>query len=221
MKKTLALIALVGLVTVNASAQGFLSGLFGGNKNTETTSQSNSTLGTLGNILGGLAGTVYSAPISLDGTYTYNGCAISTSSSQGGIVSDLAGSAVSSTMETKVDGYLAKVGIKPGAMTWTFKKEDNTFTVKIGAISIPGTYKVGDSENTVTLTFGKSMQFLSMNGYLKSSLDGAKMLFTADKALAFVKKVASIVGERSSEVAAIAKIADEYDQFKIGFKLSK
>lgn len=223
MKKALAIIALAGLVSVSASAQGFLGGLFGGNKSNDSSSQqsTSSTLGSLGNILGGLAGIVYTAPISLDGTYIYNGCAISTSSSQGGVVSDLAGSAVSSTLETKVDEYLAKVGIKPGSMTWTFKKEDNTFTVKVGSITIPGTYKVGDGENTVTLTFGKSMQFLSMNGYLKSSLDGAKMLFTADKGLAFAKKVAALIGERSSEVASIVKLADSYDQFKIGFKLSK
>ena len=47
------------------------------------------------------------------------------------------------------------------------------------------------------------------------------MLFTADKALTFLKKAASLAGQSSAEIAAITKLADGYDQFKIGFKLTK
>lgn len=217
MKKTLAIIAIAALFSVQAQAQGLLGSLLGGS----SSSSQNSTASTIGNILGGLAGVVYSAPISLNGTYTYDGCAISASSSEGGLVSNIAGSAVSSTIEPKVDEYLAKVGIKPGAMTWVFNNSDNTFTAKIGGISIPGTYKVGEGENTVTLTFGKSMKFLSMTGTLQSTSTGAKMLFQADKLLAFAKRVASLLGNNSAEVSAILKLADGYDQFKVGLKLTK
>ena len=46
-------------------------------------------------------------------------------------------------------------------------------------------------------------------------------LFQANKALAFLKKVAALAGKASSEVAAVAKLADGYDNFRLGIKLTK
>ena len=228
MKKVLSILAVAAAFTVSANAQSLTEVLFPGlyNGKSATTQSSaatttNSTAATIGNIISGLAGTVYSAPVSLNGTYQYNGAAVSATSSEGGVLANLAGTAVTSGIEAKADEYLAKVGIKPGACSFTFNSADNTFTMNIGSISLPGTYKVGDGEKTVTLTFGKTMQYFCMTGVLESTGTGAKMLFPANKAVAFIKKVASKVGEKSSEVSAIAKLADGYDNYKIGFKLSK
>lgn len=217
MKKLLSVIAISVAFVATAPAQSLLGGLLGGGNN----QNSDSTLSALGNILTGLAGTVYSAPISLNGTYTYNGVACSASSSDGNVLTNLAGTAVTAGMESKADEYLAKVGIKPGSMTFTFNSEDNSFVLNCGPLSLPGTYKVGEGEKTVTLTFGKTMKFLCMTGTLESSLTGAKMLFTADKLLDFMKKISTKLGEKSSEIKAIAGLADGYDQFRIGFKLVK
>ena len=211
MRKLVSIVALAVAFSVSASAQGGLAGVLGGDKTTST----------LGNILSGIAGTVYSSPVTLDGSYIYNGIAVSATSSEGGILTNLAGTAVTSGIETKADEYLAKVGIKPGAMKWTFNATDNTFAVSIGSISIPGTYKVGNGERTVTLTFGKSFQYLSMTGTLESSSSGARMLFTSDKAVAFLKKLASALGQTSSSIAGIASLANGYDNYRIGFKLAK
>ena len=216
MKKLLSVIALSVAFAATAPAQGLLGGLLGGNSQ-----NSDATLSTLGNILTGLAGTVYSAPISLNGTYTYNGVACSASSSEGNVLTNLAGTAVTAGMESKADEYLAKVGIKPGAMTFTFNAEDNSFVLNCGPLALPGTFKVGDGEKTVTLTFGKTMKFLCMTGTLESSLTGAKMLFTADKLLSLMKSISAKLGEKSSEIKAIAGLADGYDQFRVGFKLVK
>ena len=208
MKKLVSIFALAAMFTLSANAQGLLGGLLGGNTS-------------LSDIVSGLAGVVYSAPVSLNGTYTYNGIAVSATSSEGGILANLAGTAVTSGIESKADQYLAKVGIVPGAAKFTFNADDNTFTMNIGAISLPGTFKVGDGEKTVTLTFGKTMQFFCMTGVLESSGTGAKMLFPANKAVAFLKKLAAKIGESSSEISTIAKLADGYDNYKVGFKLSK
>ena len=218
MKKVLSVIALSVAFVATAPAQSLLGGLLGGNTSSQ---DSNATLSTLGNIISGLAGTVYSAPVSLDGTYTYNGVACSASSSEGNVLTNLAGTAVTAGMESKADEYLAKVGIKPGAMTFTFNAADNSFVLNCGPLALPGTYKVGEGEKTVTLTFGKTMKYLSMTGTLESSLTGAKMLFTADKLLNMMKKISSQLGEKSSQIKAIAGLADGYDQFRIGFKLVK
>ena len=221
MKKLVSIFALAVAVCVSANAQTALGNLISNGGGAKSSTTASTTASTIGNIISGLAGTVYSAPVSLNGTYKYNGTAVSATSSEGGIVANLAGTAVTSGIEAKADEYLAKVGIKPGAMTWTFNNADNTFSVNVGGVSLPGTYKVGDGEKTVTLTFGKSMQFLSMTGVLESSLNGAKMLFTVDKAMAFIKKVTSKLGESSSKVNAIKNLADDYDNYRIGFKLSK
>lgn len=215
MKKFITVIALSVAVAASANAQSLLGNVL------SSLGGDSSTASTIGNIISGLAGTVYSAPVSLDGTYTYNGVAVSASSSDGNVLTNLAGTAVTSGIESKADEYLAKVGIKPGAMTFTFNASDNSFVLNCGPLALPGTYKVGEGEKTVTLTFGKTMKFLCMTGTLESSLTGAKMLFTADKLLDFAKKVSSQLGEKSSEVKAISSLASGYDQFRIGFKLVK
>lgn len=212
MKKLVSIIALAVTVTVSANAQSMLGNFLGSHTTSETVSD----------VLSALAGqVVYSAPISLNGTYTYNGCAISASSSEGGIVANLAGTAATSGIEAKADEILAKVGIAPGAMKFTFNNEDNTFVLNVGSLSLPGTYKVGQGEKTVTLTFGKTLKFFCMTGTLESSMNGARMLFPANAAMNFLKKVVSKLGENSSSLSAISKLADGYDNFKVGFKLSK
>lgn len=213
MKKVTAILAAAALLFAgsNASAQSLLSKIFG----------NSSSASTLSNIVSNVAGTVFSAPVSLDGTYTYNGSAVSVSSSEGNVLTNLAGTAVTSGIEAKVDDYLAKVGVKPGSFTMTFNKDEETFTLNAFGMQIPGKYKVGDEEKTVNLTFGKTFSYLSMTGNLESTSSGAKMVFQANKLLALMKKVASLAGKSSSEVAAIAKLADGYDNFKVGFKLTK
>ncbi len=212
MKKIVSVIALAVALSVSANAQSMLGNWLG------SMGQSDSTIG---NIVSGLAGTVYSAPVSLNGSYIYDGIAVSVSSSEGGVLANLAGSAVTSGIEAKADEYLAKVGIKPGALKFNFNAEDNTFTMSIGSFSVPGKYKVGDGEKTVTLTFGKTLQFFCMTGNLESTLNGAKMVFPANAAVNFLKKLTNVLGENASAVKGIAKLADGYDNYKVGFKLSK
>ena len=203
MKKLVSIVALAVALSVSASAQ---SGI---------------DFSKIGNVLTNMAGAIYSGPVTLDGSYTYNGVAVSATSNEGGILTNLAGTAVTSGIESKADEYLAKVGVKPGALRWTFNKADNSFSLQLGSLSIPGTYKVGDGERTVTLNFGKSFNFLNMTGTLESTSGGARMLFTADKAMAFIKKLASVAGQSSSQVSSISKLADGYDHYRIGFKLTK
>lgn len=216
MKKVFTIAALALAITVQANAQSLWDTLFGSN------ADATATASTIADILASFGGqTVYSAPVSLNGTYTYAGSAVTVGKTDGNAVSTLAGSAVSTALEGKVDQTLAKIGIEPGTMTVTFNSEDNSFVWIIAGIPLPGTYKVGDLEKTVTMTFGKNMQFLSLTGNLECTATGAKLLFPAPRTVAFLKKVAAKLGEKSSTVAGLAKLADGYDNFKIGFKLTK
>ena len=244
MKKVLCLIAAAAFLFAGTDANAQLLGkiLGGGSSSSSQSSSSSSAASTAGSILTGIlggessdgsaagsiltgvlnsvAGTVYSAPISLNGTYIYNGLALSTSSSEASLLSNLAGGAINSGIENKINGVIEKIGIKPGSMTFVFNS-DETFTCSILNIPVNGTYKVGENENTVTLTFGKIMQFFTMTGTLESGLTEAKMLFPATKMTQFFKKVASLVGKKSSTVSSLSTLTGSYDNFKMGFKLAK
>lgn len=205
MKRILTIVALAAAISVQANAQ-------------------NLSLGsTITDLLSSLTGgsVVYSAPISLNGTYSYAGSAVSISQTNGSVVNNLAGSAVSTTIEGKVDDNLAKIGIQPGSMTVTFDRDTETFIWTVAGIPLPGTFKVGNNEETVTLTFGKNMQFFTLTGNLESTASGAKILFPAQRTAAFLKKVATKIGQSEGTLGTITKLADGFDSYKIGFKLAK
>lgn len=220
MKKTITILALALAFSVAAPAQSLLGGLLGGGSNS---SGSTASAGTdlLGGILGGLINTVYSAPVSLNGTYTYNGVAISATSSDGNILANMAGTALTSGVEAKADELLAKVGIRPGMGTWVFNAADNSFTATFFNIPFTGTYKVHDGENTVTLTFGKVLKYLTVTGTLETNLNGASILFTPKNFTNLMKKMTAKAGQSTNALGSIASLAQNYDTFRIGFKLVK
>lgn len=185
-----------------------------------STSTGNATVdAAIGNVLGDLLGTV--AKPRLEGNYVYSGVAVSMTTNEGGIVSNLAGTAASSAVETKVDEYLTKFGIKPGTMSISFYESDMTFVWTIGGFPFNGTFQVSPEMDAITLNFGRTMKFFTMTGNLELTLDGVKMLFTSDKATEFIKKALAKLGEKKTDIGEIAKLASGYDNYKIGFKLAR
>ena len=184
------------------------------------TSTGNATVdAAIGNVLGDLLGTV--AKPRLEGTYVYSGVAVSMTQNDGGIVSSLAGTAAASAVETKVDEYLTKFGIKPGSMTLTFTESDMSFVWTIGGFPFNGTFQVSPEMDCITLNFGRSMKFFTMTGNLDLTLDGVKVLFSSDKTTEFIKKALVKLGEKQTDIGQIAKLAAGYDNYKIGFKLAR
>lgn len=184
------------------------------------TSTGNATVdAAIGNVLGDLLGTVVKP--TLEGTYLYSGVAVSMTTNEGGMVSNLAGTAAASAVETKVDEYLTKFGIKPGTMSISFYESDMTFVWTIGGFPFNGTFQVTPDMDAITLNFGRSMKFFTMTGSLDLTLDGVKMLFTSEKLTAFLKKALAKLGEKQTDIGQIAKLASGYDNYKIGFKLAR
>lgn len=233
MKKLFAVIALSAAFVASAQAQSglgnLLGGLLGGGNTSSTTTTSTSSADggaiqqTIGNVLGGLLGTVYTAAPTLNGTYAYKGIAVSMTSSEGNVLTNLAGTAATTQIENKINEILAKFGIREGNMTITFDNKDNTFVWTIGGFPLNGTYKVGDGEKTITMTFGRTMQYFCMIGTVDfAGLDGGvKLLFTSDKMTAFLKKAIEKLGQKNNEIGTIAKLAQGYDNYKIGVNLAK
>ena len=156
--------------------------------------------------------------VSLPGTWTYTGAAVSVSGDN--TISDIAGSAVTSGIEEKADSYLQKIGIRQGAVSFTFN-EDKTFTSTIFGIPLGGTWQVNDDAKKVTLQYGKVMKYLSMTGTLTRTSDGCEILFDADRFLTFLKTALSYAGKSSSTASGISSLTDSYKGMKMGYKLAR
>ena len=114
---------------------------------TETSSTANTVLNVLGNLIGS------SLPVSessLVGTWNYEGVSCVLESDQA--LANLGGNVVTASIEGKLDTYLAKVGVAPGACTFTFLDNDSCkFTVMNRSLN--GTYKLNTEDKTVALSF--------------------------------------------------------------------
>lgn len=214
MKKIYAIaVSCLMLAGVNASAQSLgnlLGGLTGGN------TDAGSLLNSVSNVIYAFTGNTQA--VSLPGTWNYGGAAIALSGDN--VVSNLAGSAVSSGVESKIDGYLSKIGIAPGAMTFTFN-EDLSFVCTIKGIPINGTWRTLEDGNSVQLQFGKTLKFLNLTGSLKKTATGCEVLFQSSKFLTFLKTALNYVAKQSSTASTFASLTENYKDMKLGFKLNK
>nr|MCR5519514.1 DUF4923 family protein [Bacteroidales bacterium] len=145
MKKLITTLAALMLIASGANAQsgllGSLGKIFGGSSSEQKTESTTSTAASAAEgLLGTLLGNVISqaVTVSLPGTWTYNGIASAIQTDN--TLTTLAASTYKEKLETKLDGYLKKIGIVPGVATITYNT-DNTFTIAAGAKTIAsGTY---------------------------------------------------------------------------------
>lgn len=156
--------------------------------------------------------------VSLPGSWSYTGAAVSLSGETA--VSNIAGTAVTSGIENKIDGYLQKIGVKPGAVHFTFN-EDKTFTSTIFVINLSGTWQINDEAKRVTLQYGKVMKYLSMTGTLTRTSEGCEILFDADRFLTFIKSALSFAGKGSTAASGLSSLTSSYKGMKLGYKLAK
>lgn len=154
----------------------------------------------------------------IKGTWDYSGVAVKLVSED--LLKNAAAGVAAGQIEDKLDGYVQKVGIKPGAFGFIFS-EDNTFTTTFKGKNIPGTYTLDEQTKTLTLTYGKTsfMKGFTMTASVNITSSQLDLMFNADKLLDFIGKVSSSSG--NSTLAAISAIAQQYDGMKLGFELKK
>lgn len=154
----------------------------------------------------------------IKGTWDYSGVAVKLVSED--LLKNAAAGVAAGQIEDKLDGYVQKVGIKPGAFGFIFS-EDNTFTTTFKGKNIPGTYTLDEQTKTLTLTYGKTsfMKGFTMTASVNITSSQLDLMFNADKLLDFIGKVSS--SSNNSTLAAISAIAQQYDGMKLGFELKK
>ena len=222
-------IAMFAMVTT-ASAQG-LSGvfgkLFGG-----SSSNSSDVASTVTNVLGSLLGEA--VPFSeklLEGTWNYSGTACVLESDAA--LADIGGTIVAEKVEKKLDGYLAKVGVKENKCSFTFIGNDSC-VFKVGKNDISGNYVLDAEQKKIVFYFYGGLSFTTHVAYNVTSMN---IVFDADKLLTLIKTVSSKVassagsvgtaaegttlGTASATLGVISSLLDSYDGMMLGMKLKK
>ncbi len=104
------------------------------------------------------------------GTWAYTEPAIVFMSDN--ILTKAAAKIAANKLESKLQSYLTKYGIKPGKFTMTFN-EDGTFTESLNGKKISGKWKVVDSKLQLTVVGIKTIQ-------ITTQIDGKDMQFVTD-----------------------------------------
>ena len=189
------LIALCTLSTV--SAQGWLDKL----KKVATEAVDKATDGTLTQ-LAVIGSWEYSTPaVKLDGEDT---------------LTSLSGSALSTTLGTKLEGAFAKVGIVPGACSVTFNS-DGTFTMPIKNRNLTGTYTYNNEDHSLTMVVGQSEKALNLKGFAYISGTNLQLVFPINKLTDFLVNIGSSV----SSLSTITTLIKQYENIYLGFEFAK
>ena len=169
---------------------------------------------TVKNVVENVTGTTL--PVDIKGTWTYSGTAVKFESDD--ILKSTAASLAASQVEDKLDQYVAKVGIKAGTFSFTFK-EDNTFTATVKGKSFNGTYTLSDNYKTLSLQFGQAIGLKPFTAAISATSSQLDLLFQADKLLELLGKLTS--SSSNSTLKTIGTVVNQYDGMKLGLELKK
>lgn len=229
MKKILLSLVLVIGVAAGASAQSWKDLL--GKAASEVAGEVSSTAGgsAVTNILGAILGNSLTLSYdALEGTWSYEGVACVLESENA--LSNIGGSVVTSTLESKIDEKLAMLGVSKGNCSFTFAK-DGTCAINVSGLNLNGKYELDANEKVIVFTFMYDQ--LPIRTYVSYELQSLNIVFKADRLLSFIKNVASKLSQGSNggqngqlqaamqAVGAMGTLLQNYDGMMLGAKLSK
>lgn len=219
MKKFLIILSVALLGATTANAQFDLGSALGKLKDTATNAiesvTSKSESGESGNsITDGLSKLLDAIvpKVEIPGTWNYVGVAVEFVSDN--MLTNAGGALAASTVEDKLAPMLTKLGIKPGAFSFTFN-EDGTVTTLVGKKTVSGKWTYDDKTEVVTITLGPKEYKTRMT----ISGDNINILFEANKILDLVKSISS--KSSNSTIMAIGAVANTYDGMNIGFECER
>lgn len=154
----------------------------------------------------------------ITGTWEYTGAAVKFTSDN--VLMSAASGLASSQIEEKLNEYLQKIGLAPGAFSYEFNS-DSTFTTVFKNIKLPGTYSLSQEGGTIGLDYGISdkLKGFSIDAQTSITATTLDLLFNADKILEFLGKISSSTGD--SKLSILSSLVGQYDGLKIGFELTK
>lgn len=148
----------------------------------------------------------------IPGVWEYVDVAVEFESSDA--ITQAGGAIAAETVEGKIAPMLTKLGITPGAFSFTFN-EDGTATTTVGKKTVSGTWKYDKKSEIVTLGLKNKEYQVRM----VVSGENINILFAADKLLDLVKTISSKSNNKT--LTTIATVANAYDGMNIGFECKK
>jgi len=212
--KTLAFATLTATLTSCGTSGGSLLNT----PNTGSTQTSAGTSSSLGGLLGNVLGTVLGngtvSQKDLTGKWNYTGsdCVFESEN----LLLKAGGAVAASKIESEINSKLSAIGIKQGACSFTFNK-DNTFTADLGGKKLNGTYTLDEKNKKVTFKTLLGLGTLTAN--VAKSGNKLSLLFESDKMLKLIKLAGGLTG--STSIKTLTDLAGQYDGMMIGLQLSK
>lgn len=161
------------------------------------------------------------------GTWNYSQPGVKLSSSENAL-SDITGSALTTTVQQKIAPYYEKVGIKPGICKFVIN-EDGTFSSTFGQRTFSGTYTFDPKTNALSLKYGGTkpstiaeteaslFNLGAIPAYAYLNGEKLQIVFPMDKLL----NVVTSLGSSVESLSLITELLKNYDSIKIGFEFSK
>lgn len=149
------------------------------------------------------------------GEWNYSGPGVKFESDD--IASELGGAALQTTISQKLEKAYLLAGIKPGACSFTFDKE-NGFTAQMGTHALSGTYEFDASTHTITLHFTKGKYNLgAVPGHAYISGSELQLVFPVTKLVNLV----TALGSKISSLSTVSKLLEKYENVYLGFEFTK
>lgn len=227
-KLSVSLALLLGVVLLSSCgttggsvAQGVGQVLMNGalNDSSSSSSSSSSTSSSSNSVLGSLLGGLLSSSSTLSqsdlvGTWSYSGsnCVFESEN----LLAKAGGAIAANKIESELNTQLAKVGIKEGACSFTFNK-DNTYTATIGGRTLQGSYTLDTKNKKIKMTYLAGLA--SMTPRITKQGNKVNLLIESSKLLTLMKG-ASVLAKGTS-LSGISSILNNYEGMYIGLQLKK
>lgn len=131
--------------------------------------------------------------------------------------SDLGAAALESTVASKLETAYRLAGIRPGACSFTFEKEE-AFTAVLGTHALSGTYSFDPQTHAIELRFAKGKLNLgTLSGHAFISGTELQLVFPITK---LVDMIATL-GSKISSLSAVADLLNKYENVYLGFQFAK
>ena len=207
MKKLFVILAAVALNCGIANAQ--LNNII--NKATSAATSAVKGNSTMESLVGVISSKLIPNSQQIVGTWVYQEPAIMLTSSNN--LKQYASSAVTKSIEQKMQSYLAKVGFTKGKSSITFNA-DKSFVVKYGTKSVKkGTYTLNNNEVVLTFTGKKTPSKVI------PQLDNGSLIIVMD-ATKF-KTFMENIGAQVSQLSTVTTALKQMDGMKIGVRCTK
>lgn len=169
----------------------------------------------LDNILGNLLGASATLKRSdLVGTWRYTGpdCVFESEN----LLMQAGGAVATTRIESKLSAALAKVGIKPGSCSFTFRT-NNTYSAVINGRNIAGNYILDVKNKKLTMTYLGGMA--TMSPQIVKAGNHISLLYEANKLLTLLVGISTASG--NTGMTTLGNLLSQYNGLLVGIRLQK